>query len=123
MLCAKLVLLLILISVGVSCRGSVPNRAERVSATAEAPTEADKKAADKILAKNEEGLQEVVVRWYKGVYPALRKKHPKPVSRATYDAWRKEYFENEVAPLLDRYGYSREGGRVGFMDATENQPR
>jgi hypothetical protein len=32
-----------------------------VGHTAEAPTEADKKAADKILAKNEEELQEVVV--------------------------------------------------------------
>jgi hypothetical protein len=78
------------------------------------------KAADKILADTKE-LQ-IVPRWYEQVYPALKRKYKKPVSYALYDAWRERYFQNEVAPLMLKYGYGLESARHEFMERTEKQP-
>jgi hypothetical protein len=77
------------------------------------------KAADQILAeqKEEEGLS-----WYGDVYPALKRKYSKPVSRQIYDSWRDKFFNDVVMPAASKKGYDTSHLRDDFMKATEKQP-
>src|SRR2546428_13378571 len=79
------------------------------------------KAADKILAETKE-LQ-VATRWYEDVYPALRRKYGKPVSRQLYDAWRNRYFTNEVKPIMYKHNYNTVVAEQEFMKQTKEQPK
>ncbi len=81
-------------------------------------TAADK-AADKILADTKE-LE--APSWYGEVYPALKRKYKKPVSRELYDTWRERYFQNEMVPRILKAGYGLEPARREFMKGTEKQP-
>ena len=74
--------------------------------------------ADKILAET----SEVAPSWYGDVYPALKRKYNKPVSRELYDRWRKRYYENVVVPQVLKDGYNLESARQEFMKQTEKQP-
>jgi hypothetical protein len=76
--------------------------------------------ANKILAETKE-LQ-VVPRWYEQIYPSLKRKYKKPVSRSLYNTWRELYFEDEVAPLMVQRGYGYASAREEFMKQTEKQP-
>src|SRR5713226_8011826 len=67
------------------------------------PNEADT-VADQILAET----GQVVPSWYGDVYPALKRKYNKPVSRELYDRWRRRYYENVVVPQVLKDGYNLE---------------
>src|SRR5580658_3047201 len=77
--------------------GSAPNPAQAQSkATKAAGSKADQ-VADQILKEQGEldGLS-----WYGDVYPALKRKFGKPVTRNLYDAWRERYFNDVIIPYL-----------------------
>jgi hypothetical protein len=82
-------------------------------------SEADK-IADKILAETTDPL--LATKWYEEIFPALKRKYKKTVSRETYDAWRFAYFDNEVRPKVTEAGISGEEARQAFKKLTERQP-
>jgi hypothetical protein len=87
-------------------------------ATKTTANKADQAAAQILKEQGElDGLS-----WYGDVYPALKKKYGKEVTRTLYDAWRERYFEDVIAPYLTKHGYSTATAHQDFMSATEKQP-
>ena len=78
------------------------------------------KTANKILAETKDPL--LVTKWYEEIFPALRRKYKRPVSRQTYDAWRFRYFDDEVKPRLLASGENLEGSWQAYKKLTERQP-
>ena len=59
---------------------------------------------------------------YNEIYPALKRKYNKPISRELYDSWREMYYQKEVGPVLMKHGYGFESGLEQFMKGTKQQP-
>ena len=80
---------------------------------------AAERVADAILAeqKDEQDLS-----WYGNVYPALRKKYGKPVTRELYNAWRERFVANVMIPMAQNKGWDTSEVRAKFMKGTEKQP-
>jgi hypothetical protein len=111
----------VLLAISAACRVT-ESQSEKPASAAEPIhiTPDGEKTADRILAETNE-LQ-VTDKWYGNVYPALRMKYGRPVPRALYDAWRKNYFRDSVMPIALKYGYSPSVFEEAFDKATERQP-
>jgi hypothetical protein len=79
------------------------------------------KTADKILEDTNGDDPLLVNRWYDQVLPALKRKYKKVAFNATYDAWRRRYFENDVLPKMIKLGYNPAEAREAFLKLTERQ--
>jgi hypothetical protein len=111
---AKLLALVMSVSLGLGNAQQQPQ-----SQTAKSPHDKADKAADQILQEQNESDE---LSWYDDLYPALKRKYRKSVTRSLYDTWREIYFRQYVAPALISKGYGYETVRRQFMAATEKQP-
>ena len=103
-----------------ACQGKESKKADDGKESSKKADEREaEKTADRILKETDDPL--LVNRWYDQVLPALKRKYKKVVSRATYDAWRRRYFEDEVTPKIISLGYDLTTAKEAFMERTERQ--